>query len=68
MSEKTLLKVEGMSCEHCVAAVTEALEALPGVEKVKVSLGKGEAKVRHAADTGVQELRDAVAAAGFSAE
>ena len=32
------LKVDGMSCEHCVKAVTNAVEVLPGVENVAVSL------------------------------
>ncbi|MDX9872455.1 MAG: copper chaperone CopZ [Clostridia bacterium] len=35
---KTVLKVEGMSCEHCVKAVTKAAGALPGVENVAVDL------------------------------
>jgi copper ion binding protein len=67
MSEKTVLKVEGMSCQHCVSAVTEALDSLPGVEKVKVDLKKGEAKVKHAADVTLQTLKDAVTEAGFIA-
>ena len=29
--EKSILKVDGMSCRHCVKAITEALEAMPGV-------------------------------------
>jgi copper ion binding protein len=67
MSEKTLLKVEGMNCQHCVAAVSDALSAIPGVEKVKVDLKKGEAKVKHAAEVGIEALKDAVTAAGFTA-
>jgi copper ion binding protein len=67
MSEKTVLHVEGMSCAHCVSAVTEALEALPGVEKAKVSLEKGEAKIKHAADVSIQALKKAVTEAGFTA-
>jgi copper ion binding protein len=67
MSEKTLLKVDGMSCQHCVAAVTDALSSLPGVEKVKVDLRKGEAKVKHAAEVTLQSLKDAVDEAGFTA-
>jgi copper chaperone len=67
MSEKTRLKVEGMSCQHCVSAVNDALSALPGVEKVKVDLKKGEAKVQHGVEVSVQALKDAVVAAGFSA-
>jgi len=36
--EKTVLTVEGMSCEHCVNAVTKAVKALPGIAKVAVDL------------------------------
>jgi copper ion binding protein len=67
MSEKTVLSVEGMSCQHCVKAVSDALGALSGVEKVKVDLKKGEAKVKHDVSVNVQALKDAVAAAGFTA-
>lgn len=35
---KLLLKVDGMSCEHCVKAVHEALIKLEGVKQVKVDL------------------------------
>ena len=33
--------VTGMTCGHCVASVTEELEALPGVESVDVRLQPG---------------------------
>jgi len=36
--EKTKLAVEGMSCEHCVNAITKAVKALPGIAKVAVDL------------------------------
>lgn len=36
--EKVILKVEGMSCEHCVKAVKSAVGALPGVDGVSVDL------------------------------
>jgi len=36
--EKTILNVEGMSCEHCVNAITKAVKALPGIAKVAVDL------------------------------
>lgn len=35
---KTILKVDGMSCEHCVKAVKKAVGALTGVEDVAVDL------------------------------
>jgi copper ion binding protein len=68
MSEKTVLRVGGMSCQHCVKAVTDALAALPGVEKVKVDLKKGEAKVKHDTSVAIQAMKDAVVEAGFSAD
>jgi copper chaperone len=43
--EKTTLKVGGMSCEHCVKHVTEALRDLPGVSEVRVTLDRGQAEV-----------------------
>ena len=36
--EKRVLRVEGMSCEHCVKAVTNALGGIGGVTGVVVSL------------------------------
>jgi copper chaperone len=36
--EKTVLRVDGMSCEHCVKAITKAVSALPGVSDVIVDL------------------------------
>lgn len=42
---KTSLKVEGMTCGHCVMRVTKALEAVEGVKKAKVDLAKNEAVV-----------------------
>lgn len=36
--EKNVLKVDGMSCEHCVKAVTTAVTALSGVAGVSVDL------------------------------
>jgi copper ion binding protein len=35
---KNVLKVDGMSCEHCVKAITKAAGALSGVKSVDVDL------------------------------
>jgi copper chaperone len=44
--EKTIsIGVEGMSCEHCVRAVTSALKAQKGVKTVEVSLEGRNARV-----------------------
>lgn len=36
--ETVVLRVEGMSCGHCVKAVTDAVNGLMGIESVEVSL------------------------------
>lgn len=44
--EAVKIRVEGMNCGHCEASVREALETLPGVERViKVSADAQEARV-----------------------
>lgn len=45
------LTVTGMTCEHCVRAVTQALENVPGVDKADVTLEPGQAVVHGQADT-----------------
>lgn len=62
MSE-TILKIEGMSCMHCKAAVERALQELPGVIKAEVDLEKKEAVVDGPADRDV--LVKAVDEAGY---
>jgi copper chaperone len=46
----TPVKIKGMSCQHCVQSVAEALEKLDGVQSVVVDLDKGEAQIEGAAD------------------
>lgn len=41
----TTLKIEGMTCGHCVHSVQQALSALPGVKKAEVSLAEKQARV-----------------------
>jgi copper chaperone len=38
MAETTTIDVVGMTCAHCVAAVTDELEGLPGVVEAVASL------------------------------
>jgi copper chaperone CopZ len=59
------LKIEGMSCQHCLSSVKSALGRLAGVTKVEVSLENKSARVWGTADRGA--LIDAVGKAGFSA-
>ena len=45
--EKSIIKVDGMSCDHCVKAVTNAVNALPGIGCVEVDLDTGTVTVEH---------------------
>jgi len=45
MTEVTL-KVEGMSCNHCVQSVERSVGELAGVEAVKVNLAEGKVAVK----------------------
>jgi copper chaperone CopZ len=66
MSDTVVYRVEGMSCEHCVAAVTLALQAVPGVDTVAVDL---EAKLVTVSGDGFgdRHVRAAIGEAGYEA-
>lgn len=57
--------VTGMTCSHCVQAVTGELSSLPGVEDVKVDLSSGAVTVTSAAPLADEEVRAAVDEAGY---
>ena len=59
------VKIKGMSCQHCVMAVTKALSGLPGVKDVQVDLKKGEATFVEEQPVEMQAIRDAIVKAGF---
>jgi len=66
---RTTLKVKGMTCNHCVSAVTTALEETPGVRSARVDLDAGQAVVDYDdALASPRELATVVAAAGYEAE
>jgi copper chaperone len=58
------LKIEGMSCDHCVKAVTKALTEVPGVTRVvEVSLERGEAIID--GEAAFEQLAAAVREEGY---
>ena len=59
------LKVKGMSCGHCVAAVENGLKSVPGVAGVSVDLDSGLAVVE--GDVSAQDLVEAVVEEGYEA-
>jgi len=60
----TTVTVEGMTCQHCVRAVFTALAGVPGVDRAEVSIGS--ARVDHDGSVTVEQLRDAIAVAGYT--
>ncbi len=57
--------IPDMSCDHCKAAVTAALTAVPGVAAVEVDLDRQTASV--AGDSSIEALLAALARAGYPA-
>lgn len=65
----TTVTVTGMTCGHCVAAVTEELSALPDVSAVDVDLHPGEDSAVTITSQGPLDpaaVEAAVAEAGYS--
>jgi copper chaperone len=59
----TTVTVEGMTCQHCVRAVFTALAAVPGIDRAEVSVGA--ARVEHDGSVTVEQIREAIAVAGY---
>ncbi|WPB57028.1 heavy-metal-associated domain-containing protein [Xylophilus sp. GOD-11R] len=59
-------KVEGMSCQHCVRAVTQAIEDLDPSAEVTVDLADGRVDVT-AASQPREAIRQAIQEAGYQA-
>jgi copper chaperone len=60
----TVYTVVGMTCEHCVASVTEEVGEVPGVESVAVDLASGAVEVS-GTDVDDAAVRAAVEEAGY---
>ena len=56
--------VSGMTCGHCVSAITEEVSAIPGVSDVKVDLESGSLKVASDSPVDFDRIVEAVAEAG----
>ena len=65
---KVTLKVEGMSCEHCVGRVQKALDAAPGVIAARVDLDSGTAEINYGAETDSARLAEIISGAGYPAQ
>ena len=64
MSAATFI-VTGMTCQHCVASVTEEIQEITGVTDVAVDLHSGVLSVASTSPLSEAAVRDAVEEAGY---
>lgn len=59
----TRIRIDGMSCQHCVRAVFTALAAVDGISRADVGIGAAE--VEHDGSVTMVQLTNAIAVAGY---
>ena len=59
-------RVMGMTCDHCVRAVTTELVLLPGVRSVDIDLAEGAVTVTSDGPLDHEEVREAIDEAGYA--
>ncbi len=66
MTQTSEWTVTGMTCEHCVASVTEEVSAIETVTEVAVTLDGGRVVVTSLAPLERSQVEDAVTEAGYA--
>ena len=64
----TTYQVSGMTCDHCVRAVTTELVMLDGVRSVDIDLGDGAVTVTSDGPLDREVVREAIDEAGYALE
>jgi len=59
------LKVEGMTCNHCVMTVKRAVMGVEGVKDAQVSLSEGSVVVKAEDETPIENIKKAIEEAGY---
>ena len=59
------VKVQGMTCDHCVRTVRNALLSIEGVSEVEVSLSTGVVRITAERDIDKNEIKRAVEEWGY---
>ena len=63
--EMATIKIKGMSCNHCVTAVTKALNQIKGIKDVQVDLSKGEASFEEDQPADMTVVKAQIKKAGY---
>lgn len=66
MSINVDVQVSGMTCGHCVNAVTEEVSAVPGVTAVEVDLETGRVSITSEGGLDLDAVAAAVTEAGYT--
>lgn len=61
----TTIKIKGMSCQHCVMAVTKALKEIDGLQEITVNLEKGEASFNETKPVDKALIKERIKKAGY---
>lgn len=59
------VKIKGMSCQHCVNAITRALSEIDGLHGIEVDLASGEVSFEESNPVSPELLAEKVKKAGF---
>ncbi|HOV85203.1 MAG TPA: heavy-metal-associated domain-containing protein [Syntrophobacteraceae bacterium] len=59
------VKIKGMSCQHCVMAVTKALNEVAGIKDLEVDLSRGEATFEESEPVDMEWVRNQIRKAGY---
>ncbi|PGS55867.1 cation transporter [Bacillus sp. AFS041924] len=62
---ETILKVNGMTCGHCKAAVMKAVEGVSGTNNVIVSLENKEVTFNSSNDETIEKVKEAIEDQGY---
>ena len=65
---KTIIKVEGMICNHCADKVTKALESLDDIRKVKVNLKNNSVTILSDKELNIKVVESTINSLGYKYE
>lgn len=67
MVDRVTIKVDGMTCEHCVIAIENSVTAISGVDNVQVHLETGTVNVEFNKDVAeVQQFTNTIEEQGYT--
>ena len=63
---ETVIKIEGMSCRHCVMRVKKALDGIAGITEANVTVGSADIKYDES-KVKIEDVCSAIEKAGYKA-